>query len=343
MKTLEIESIDIKLSRINKSVLSKPNKIKTVLPEVIIKLLASISLIVIVFIFIFVFAKAWPVLQASGMSYFFTSGFDTQISEAFYSSAEAPMLNFGMFGLIAGTITSTFLALIIATIIGIGAAIAICELAPRLVGIFLTGMTRMLASIPSVVFGLIGIVTIVPIIQSTFITTDMQIKYLDFFQMTGRNLLSSVIVLTFMIVPIIITLTIDAIKAVPKHYKEAGFAFGMPHFRVISKIILPSARSGIIASVILAAGRGIGEAIAVSMVCGGLGIVPNFTRGFASLLAPVLPLSAAIVNKSEAMGSMSVESALFSCGAILLLMGAFLSLGAKWVERLMRRSVGYED
>lgn len=343
MKTVDIETIDIKIPYINKTIISKPNKIKTMLPEVFIKLLASISLIVIVFIFIFVFAKAWPVLHTSGLSYFTTNGFDTQISEAFYATSEAPMLNFGMLGLITGTLASTLFALVIATILGIGAAIAICELAPRPVSLFLIAMTRMLASIPSVVFGLIGIVTVVPLIQDTFITTDMQIKYLEYFQMTGRNLLSSVIVLTFMIVPIIITLTIDAIKAVPHHYKEAGFAFGMSHFRVIYKIILPSARSGIIASVILAAGRGIGEAIAVSMVCGGLGVVPDLSRGFVSLLAPVLPLSAAIVNKSEAMGAIGVESALFSCGAILLLMGAVLSLGAKWIERLMRRSVGYED
>lgn len=322
---------------------SKPNKIKAMLPEVIIKLLASVSLIVIFFIFIFIFSKAWPVIHASGLDFITTSGFDTQISDAFNASTDAPMLRFGMFGLIAGTMMTTLFALLIATFLGLGSAIAICEFAPKSLSVILVGMTRLLASIPSVVFGLIGIVTVVPFVQDTFITTELQIEYLSYFQMNGRNLLSSIVVLSFMIVPIVITLTSDALKAVPHHYKEAGFALGMSHFRVIYKIQIPAARSGIIASVILAAGRGIGEAIAVSMVCGGLGYVPDFSQGFVSLLAPVLPLSAAIINKSEAMGSANVESALFSCGAILLVMSAILSISAKVIEKQLRRSVGYDD
>jgi phosphate transport system permease protein len=144
-----------------------------------------------------------------------------------------------------------------------------------------------------------------------------------------------------MIVPTVISLSIDAINYVPQSYIEAGFAFGMTHFRVIWKIMLPCARSGIIAGLILAAGRGIGEAIAVSMVCGGVAVVPDFTRGFVAFLAPVLPLSAAIVNKSEAMGPKAVDSALFACAAMLLFMGAFLSFGAKLIERQMRKAVGY--
>lgn len=340
---MEMTVTDSNTSYQKKTKLSKPNKVKMMLPEVIIKLLASVSLIIIVFIFIFVFMKAWPVFRDSGINYFTKGGFDKQIQEAFYSTEENPMLQFGMLGLIMGTIITTFFALVVAAIIGVGASIAICELSPKPIRVFLIAMTRLLASIPSVVFGLIGIVTVVPLIQNTFITTQMQIKYLDYFQMTGRNLLSSVVVLTFMIVPMVISLTNDALVAVPKHYKEAGFAFGMSHFRVILKIMLPSARSGIIASIILAAGRGIGEAIAVSMVCGGIGVIPDLSLGVASLLAPVLPLSAAIVNKSEAMGSFSVESALFSCGAILLVMGAILSIGSKIIEKIMRRSVGYED
>lgn len=316
---------------------------RDLVPEVCIKLLASISIILIGFIFVFLIAKAWPVFKESGLSYFYNKGFDTQIQEAFYSSGDEPMLKFGMFGLIVGTLLSTVSAIIVATILGVGAAIAICELSPKPIAAFLIGAVRLLASIPSVVFGLIGIVTVVPFIESTFITTQMQIDFLDRFQMTGRNLLSSIIVLTFMIVPMIISLTNDALLAVPHHYKEAGFAFGMTHFRVIYKILLPNARSGIVASIILAAGRGIGEAIAVSMVCGGIGFVPDITSGFASLLTPVLTLSAAIVNKSEAMGSSAVEAALFSCGALLLIFGAILSITAQIVEKHLRKAAGYDD
>ncbi len=318
-------------------------KYSEILPEAIIRALSLVAVAAIVFIFWFVISKAIPVMSNSGFGLFTNTGFDKQISEAFYAPNDAPMLTFGMLGLITGTLLSTLLALAIASILAIGAAIVICELARKQVSIILTAIVRLLASIPSVVFGLIGIITVVPLIENLFITVDMQIEYLEFFQMTGKNLLSSVVVLSFMIVPTIISLSIDAINAVPNSQKEVGFAFGMSHFRVIWKILLPSARSGITAGIILGAGRGIGEAIAVSMVCGGIGYIPNMAHGFAALLTPVLPLSAAIINKSEAMSVPAVESALFTCGAILFLFGAVLSVTARFIEKRMRRKAGYDD
>jgi phosphate transport system permease protein len=313
------------------------------MPQIIITLLSAISIAIIAFIFVFVFSKAWPVFAHNGLSYFSGGGFDRQISDAFYSSADDPSLTFGMLGLILGTLCTTLAALLLAGFIGVGASITICEYTGPKLSAVLLAVVRLLASIPSVIFGLIGIVTVVPLVEKLFVTVDMQIEYLDYFQMTGKNMLSAIIVLTFMIVPTVISLSTDAIRAVPHSYKESGFAFGMSRFRVIYKILLPSARSGIIAGLILAAGRGIGEAIAVSMVCGGLGIIPRAGFGFVNFLAPTLPLAAAIINKSEAMGSMPVEAALFSCGATLLVIGATLSLGASLVEKSLRKAAGYRD
>ena len=327
---------------VNGSLKKGRQQLLALLPEIIIRALSLCSVFAIIFIFYFVFSKAMPVIIESGAGLFTEPGFDTQVRTAFSSHYE-PMLKFGMLGLIVGTLLSTVIALIIASVLSIGAAIAICELAPKNIVAVLTAFVRLLASIPSVIFGLVGVITVVPFIEKMFITVDLQIEYLDFFQMTGRNLLSSIIVLSFMIVPTIISLCINAINAVPGDQKEVGFSFGMSHFRVIWKIILPSARSGIIAGIILGAGRGIGEAIAVSMVCGGVGNIPMLSHGIAALLTPVLPLSAAIINKSEAMSSASVESALFACGAILLLFGALLSVSANFIEKRLRRSAGYDD
>ena len=318
-------------------------KFRLDLPKIVITLLSAISIAIIAFIFVFIFSKAWPVFEFNGLNYFIKGGFDRQISDAFYSSADDPVLAFGMLGLILGTLLTTLSALLVAGLIGLGASITICEYTSPRISQLLLAVVRLLASIPSVVFGLIGIVTVVPLVEKLFITVDMQIEYLDYFQMTGKNMLSAIIVLTFMIVPTVISLSTDAIRAVPHAYKETGFAFGMSHFRVINKILLPSARSGIIAGLILAAGRGIGEAIAVSMVCGGLGIIPKVGFGFINYLAPTLPLAAAIINKSEAMGSMPVEAALFSCGATLLVIGAILSLGAGLVQKRLRKAAGYND
>ena len=322
---------------------TKIKKIKSILPQIIIYTLSALSIAVIVFIFIFVFYKAFPVIKKSGVSLLTKGGFDRQIQDAFYSSESDPMLAFGLLGLISGTLITTISALLFASLIGIGAAIIICEYATRRISAVLIAVVRLLASVPSVVFGLIGIITVVPLIEKLFVTTERQFEYLNYFQMSGRNLLSAIIVLTFMIVPMIVSLSVDAIRAVPHMQKETGCAFGMSKFRVIYKIILPGSRSGITAGIILGAGRGIGEAIAVSMVCGGLGLIPNASFGFINFLAPTLPLAAAIVNKSETMGSMAAESALFACGAILLVIGAFLSIGAKIIEKRIRKQAGYGE
>jgi len=307
--------------------------------ESVMSALAGAGVLMIVFIFVFVFLRAWPVIRESGAGLLFDKGFDRQIADSFQAGA-APSMKFGFFGVFMGTLVTTLLALTLASLIGVGSAVVIKEFAPRLVSYALTSLVRLLASIPSVIFGLVGIIAVVPLLRDIFVTTDLQIQYLDRFQITGRGLLASVIVLTFMLVPTVAALSSDAIGAVPKRFREAGFAMGMTHVRVIWKIILPTGRSGIIASVILAAGRGIGEAIAISMVCGGIGLAPDFTLGFVTLLAPVLPLAAAIVNKSEGMANEPVAAALFTCAAILLLIGTFLSVTARLIESYMRKKVG---
>jgi phosphate transport system permease protein len=216
------------------------------------------------------------------------------------------------------------------------------EYTPPAVSHALITIVRLLASIPSIVFGLVGLMVVAPLVENLFVTVEMQIQYLSRFQMSGRGLLASVVVLTFMIVPMVISLSIDAMRGVPRHYVEAGYSFGMSRFRVVIKIMLPSARSGVFAGIALAAGRGIGESIAVSMVCGGIGVLPNLSFGFAALLAPILPLSAAIVNKSEVINVPAVQSALFTCGALLLLFGALVSIGSKAIERGIRKREGHD-
>ena len=315
----------------------KPGEI---IPEVFVKAGAYVSIAIIVFIFYFVFSRALPTIRASGLSLLIKGGFDSQLRRAFNGEAN---VEFGLLGLLWGTFASTAIALVFASFLGIATAVVIVEYAPRRIAAVLLSIVRLLASIPSIIFGLVGLMTVVPLVERMFITPEKQIAYLDFFQMTGRGLLASATVLTFMIVPMIISLSIDAMQSVPISYIEAGYSFGMTRFRVMMRIVFPSARSGIIASIILAAGRGIGEAIAVSLVCGGYGYLPDLSTGFASLLAPILTLSTAIVNKQEGMSVASVQSALFTCGASLLVFGAIMSVGSKIIERTIRKREGYDD
>ncbi len=305
-----------------------------------IRLLAFLSVVMMGFIFIFVIGRAWPVIRESGLSFWTGTNFDKQISEAYNAPVDAPVYQFGLFGLIAGTLASTFLALLLAVPVGIGAAAMLSMFAPDWLKKPAMTLVRLLASIPSIVFGLVGLMVVVPLVEKLFITVDMQIAYLDLFQMTGRGLLASVIVLAFMIVPMVVALSMDAIGSVSGSLREVGFAVGMTPWRVTWKVVLPSAKSGIIAGIILATGRGIGEAIAVSMVCGGIGLVPNPANGVGFLFGPILTLASAIINKSEAISVPSIESALFSCGAVLLAIGAVLGVLARQVEGWIRRKEG---
>lgn len=310
--------------------------------ENMIILLTLLSATIILFIFFFILQKAWPVLKENGFHFVLKEGFDNQIRDAFNAPASAQVWTFGIRNLIIGTLTTTLGGLLIAVPMGVGTAIVIAEMTKGWVKTFMQSVIRLLAAIPSVIYGLIGILVVVPFIEAAVINVDMQIEYLEYFQLTGRGMLAGIVVLSCMVVPIIIALSVDAINAVPKKYKEAALALGLSKWRMIIKVVLPAAKSGIFAGIILGAGRGAGEAIALSMVSGSLGVFPRITHGGVFFLTPVLPLASAIVNKSEAIAVPSIESALFGCAVVLLITTTLLSICTKFVEAVVRRRQGIE-
>lgn len=315
-------------------------RIRDTLCESGVFILTAISALVVVFIFIYILLEAWDVLKINGLDFLLKTGFDKQVADAFLAPADSPVWTFGALGLLLGTLLTTLGALIIACLLGLGTAIVITELAPGWMKGILQSFIRLLASIPSVIYGFIGLLVIVPFLQEHLINVDMQIEFISQFQITGNSLLSGIVVLSIMITPVIVALSVDAINAVPHRYKEASLALGLTHWRTIIKIILPAAKSGITASIILGTGRAIGEALALSMVSGGVGNIPNPSDGFVFFLTPVLTLASAIVNKSEAMSVPSIRSALFACGVLLLITCTTLSLFTKIVEGFIRRREG---
>lgn len=308
--------------------------------ERFILLLTILSALMIVFIFIFILQKSLSVFGKSGIGFVTKTGFDRQVADAFQALPDQQSWVFGALGLLVGSLATTIGALIIAVPMGIGTAVIISELAPLWTRKILQMGIRLLASIPSIIFGLIGLLVVIPFIQKTFVTTEIQLKYIQLFQMDGKSLLAGILVLSLMILPIIVALSADAINAVPKKYKEASLALGLSHWRTIVKVILPTAKSGILAGTVLGMGRAMGEAVALSMVSGGVGNIPNIAGGLSFFLTPVLTLASAIVNKSEAMSSPPIESALFACGVVLLITTTLLSIFTKLVEYLVKRRQG---
>jgi phosphate transport system permease protein len=166
---------------------------------------------------------------------------------------------FGLVPMVVGSILSTAGAVLLGVPLSIGTAVLLAEIAPPLVREIVRPAIELLAGIPSVIYGLFGMVVIAPIIQKAW--PDIPYN-------TGYGLMNASIILAVMIIPTITNIAEDAIRAVPKAYKEGSLALGATHFQTIYQVILPAARSGLIAAVILGIGRALGETMAMIMVIG---------------------------------------------------------------------------
>ncbi len=222
--------------------------------------------------------------------------------------------DFGALPFIFGTLVSSALALLIAVPLGIGVAIFLSELAPRKISNSCAFLIELLAAIPSVVYGLIGVFVLVPIMREH--VQPFLIKTLGFLPLFrgpayGVGMLTAAIVLAVMIVPFITTISREIFMSVPAPLKEAAMALGATHWEVVRLAVLPYARSGIAGSVFLALGRALGETMAVTMVIG------NRPEIAASLLAPGYTMAAVLANEfTEATSDLYVHT-LIEIGLVL--------------------------
>lgn len=288
---------------------------------------AVISGALILLIVAFVFRSGVPLLLKQGWAFLTTGGWDGQLEDA-WSNTAAP---FGALPLILGTLITTVGALLVSVVIGLGCAIVIAELAPDAIRRPLETVVQLLAGIPSVVFGLVGLSMVVPFV-TRFIPSDAVDKVTDV-PLDGASILAAVIVLNFMILPFFVSVAVDALRAVPRAYVEGGMALGMRRWRSIIRIQVPAAMPGLLAGAVLAAARAVGEAIALSMVAGSIAYIPTIKYGLQYFpFMPVRTMASAIVETGgEAMSVPAIESALFALATLLLLGSLGLSLSARWI------------
>ncbi|MCX5809348.1 MAG: phosphate ABC transporter permease subunit PstC [Proteobacteria bacterium] len=206
--------------------------------------------------------------------------------------------SFGIFPMIISSFFVTFGALIIGAPLGLSCAIYLSEYSGKKMKMFLKPALELLAGIPSVVYGFLGVIYIVPIIRNNF-------------GGAGFSLLATSIILGVMILPTIISISFDAIMSVPKTYREGSFAMGATKWQTIYKVVVPSARSGILASFILGMGRAIGETMAVIMVAGNALKIPTSILDPLRTLTGNIALELAYATGDHRMG-------LFSTGVVLL-------------------------
>lgn len=226
---------------------------------------------------------------------------------------------FGILPFILTSVYGTAGAIVIGVPVGLLTAIFLAKVAPARVAAVVRPAVDLLAGIPSVVYGLVGMIVLVPAVRELFHLPD------------GASLFSAMIVLAIMILPSIISVSETALKAVPREYEEASLALGATHIETVFRVSVPAAGSGIAAAVVLGIGRAIGEAMAVMMVAGNVANMP-------SLFSSVRFLTTAVASEMSYAGVGSLQQqALFSIALVLFV---FIMLINVVLNRLLKKGKG---
>jgi phosphate transport system permease protein len=274
---------------------------------------ASLAVVVVTFILLFLLRDGYQIFVDVGIIPFL-------FGDTWAPTAVEPL--YGILPLIVGTLLVTIGAIVFAVPLSIGCAIYISELAPPRVKNVLKPAIELLAGIPSVVYGFFGLIVLTDLIRVTFAIP------------TGETWLAASILLGIMALPTIISVSEDAISAVPHEFKEGSLAIGATRWQTISRVLVPAALSGIAAAIILGIGRAIGETMAVLMVAGNAAVIPE---PIWNVLSPVRTLTATLGIE---MGEVSVGSqhynALFGIAIVLLIITLIINLAAVAILRRLK-------
>lgn len=259
--------------------------------------------------------QSWTSIKEFGLGFLTSDVWDPVFNE------------YGALPFIYGTVASSLIALLIAVPLSLGVAIFLSEIAPvrirKIDGFFV----EVLASIPSVIYGLWGVFVLIPLIRRVQPAVQSLLGFIPLFQGPpfGYSLIAAGIILAIMIIPTITSLSRDALNAVPNHQREASLALGATRWETIRRVVLPYNKSGIIAAVMLGLGRALGETMAVTMVIG------NHPQINLSLFMPAQTMASLIANEfSEATDAIHL-SALVEIGLILFLVTFTLNIIARLV------------
>ena len=222
--------------------------------NLVFTLCGLLAVVFVILITVFLLASGTPAIGEIGLK-------DFLFGTVWSPTSSAP--SYGILPFILSSVYGTFGAIVIGVPLGLMCAIFIAKVAQKKTADAVRSAVDLLSGIPSVVYGLVGMIIVVPFVRDAFDLPD------------GANLFSAIIVLTIMILPSVISVSETAIRAVPKEYEEASLALGATKTETIFKVIVPTAKSGILTAVVLGIGRSIGEAMAVMMVSGNVANMPG--------------------------------------------------------------------
>ena len=273
-----------------------------ILIESAVFMAGGVTIFFVILIFIFLLKEGLALFKSVSVWEFLTG-------KDWYPISHPP--KFGALPLILGSIWITVGAIVISVPLGVACAVYIAEVAPKWLREILKASVEFLAAIPSIVLGFVGLVTLVPLVQTLFNLP------------TGLTALSGSLMLGFMAMPTIVSIMEDALTAVPRSYREGALALGATPWQAILRVVLPAASSGIIAAVMLGIGRVIGETMAVMMITGNAARIPT------TFLQPVRTLTATIAAEmGEAVQGSAHYASLFAIGIVLFVITFVINLTA---------------
>jgi phosphate transport system permease protein len=297
--------------------------------------LVCLVVLILLSMLAFILKEAWPSFARNGLSWFGAGGnVDSQIQRIFTSGdlSEKPQLLFHAWPLIWSTLLTTAAAVGISFVSSLFVAVFMVEFAPDGVKRILEPVVRLLASVPSVIYGLIGVVVLVPFIGNHLISQSDKASVTPVIQLNGSSLLAAVVILTVMISPIMIAIFAEGLRSVPRNWLEGSLALGVNRWRTFWKIAVMSARPALVAGTVLATARALGESVMLSMVGGSVAWSPNPADGLIFFVEPSRGLAATILHNTDELTSPPMKHTLFAFAAVLLVSAVALSLTG-WAAR----------
>ena len=293
----------------------------------------------LILLFVVLVAQSWEVWARLGILDFLAT--DTWTPNAIDPNTGAVVPRIGALPMVAGTVLSAGIALLFAAPLGVLVAVYLVEFAPRRVGTVLTFVVELIAAIPSVVVGLWGLYIFAPFTRDTIqwwvaSTLGRVLPFLaeDPTRPSSYSVFTAGMVLTIMITPMVIALSREVIRSVPRSLREGYVGMGATHWETIRHVVLPTARAGILGGVMLAFGRALGETIAVTMVIGNIDQVPS------SVFQPGQTVASKIATNLGDVTNPLELAGLLGLGVVLLFVTVTLSIAVRLGTRRLSMSMG---
>ena len=277
-------------------------EIKEKIAQKILLMIAFSSISILALIAIFIFGEGLPLIWKVGLKTFLLGG-----------RWVPSQGSFGILPMIVGSFWVTLGALLLGIPLGLACAVFLSEWTPPLAATFLRPAIQLLAAIPSVIYGFWGLVVLVPLVR-------------NYLGGPGLSILSGSLILGFMILPTIISISEDSLRALPPTYKAGGLALGATHWQTIWRVLVPAARSGIVASIILGMGRAIGETMAMIMILGNAVKMPTSFLDSARTLTTNIGIEMGYASGDH-------RQALFATGIVLFFIIMILNSLAIFLSR----------